>query len=63
MIVSMCDIIFVYDHRYYNASGALKFYPSFKLFGNCAMLKVPHAYQNLLEQNSKARSYRFVEQL
>ena len=62
-IVSLCDIIFMYGHRYYNAYCALKFSSSFKLFRSCPLLKVAHAYQNFLQQNSKALSYRSMEQL
>ena len=46
----------------YNIS-ALKFSPSFKLFRSCPLLKVVHTHQNFLEQNSKASSYRSMEQL
>ena len=34
-----------------------------KLFRSCPLLKVVHTYQNFLEQNSKASSYRSMEQL
>ena len=49
--------------QYWNAERTLKFCPSFKLFRSCPLLKVVHAYQNFLEQHTKAPSYRSMEQL
>ena len=59
MILFLCTIR---DIIMYNIS-ALKFSPSFKLFRSCPLLKVVHTHQNFLEQNSKASSYRSMEQL
>ena len=53
---------FMYDHKYQNAQSEIKFCSSFKLFQSCPLLKVAHAYQNFLEQNLKALSYRSLEQ-
>ena len=58
-----CDIIFMYDHRQYNAQCALIFCLSFKLSKSCLLLKVRHAYQSFLEHNLKAVSYQSMEQL
>ena len=63
LIVSLCDIIFMYDHRYYNAKHALRFRSSFKLFRNFPLLKFLHAYQSFLQHNSKVQSHRPMEQL
>ena len=60
MIVSLCDIVFMCDQRYYST---LKFCPSFKLFRHCPLLKVAHAYQNFLEQTLKAPLSRSMKQL
>ena len=53
---------FMYDHKYQNAQREIKFCSSLKLFQSCPLLKVAHAYQNFLEQNLKAPSYRSSEQ-
>ena len=42
---------------------ALTFSPSLKLFRSFPLLKVVHTDENFLEQNSKALSYRLMEQL
>ena len=63
MIVSLCDIIFMCDHIHSSAKRALKFRPSFKLSKSYPLLKVMHAYQSFLEHNSKAQSYRSMDQL
>ena len=61
----VCVILFsctIRDIIMHNAQ-ALKFYPSLKLFQSCSLFKVVHAYQNFLEQNSKAPSYRSMRSL
>ena len=63
MIVSLCDIIFMYDHRYYSAQRTLNFVKISNYLKGSRCLKVTHAYQGFLEHNSKALSYRSVEQL
>ena len=63
MIISLCDIISMKNHRYYNTKHALKFCPSFKLYKSCPLSKVMHVYQSFLKHNLKALSYWSMEQL
>ena len=65
-MITVCAILFlcaITDINFYDAYRAVKFSSSFKLFRSCPLLKVLHAYQNFLEHNSKAPSYRWMEQL
>ena len=60
MVVNLGDIIFMYNHRYYKAQGAVKFCSSSKLFRS-SMLNYVDAYQNFLEHDLKAPLYQPVE--